>query len=165
VLIGALPNTEYARPPGSGYGYSNVGYAILGAALSRAAQEDYISYHRRRIIGRLGMSSTEFELSPSLRGRLATGVDWDELYPGKLNFADAAKDNRAGLGFSVPNGGASSTVGDLARLVSLEMGFGPDSVLRRETLKVRDNVPVASYPSLTYGYGLGYQAMRGADWS
>ena len=54
-------------------------------------------------------------------------------------------------------------MGDLARLVSLQLGFGPDSVLRPETLKVRDNVPVASYPSLDYGYGLGFQALRWAD--
>ena len=163
VLIGALPNTEYARPPGSGYGYSNVGYAILGAALARAARQDYISYQRQRILGPLGMSSTDFELTPALGARLATGVDFDELVPGKLNFADAAMDHRNGLGLGVPSGGAYSTVGDVAKLVSLQLGYGPDSVLRRETLKVRDNVPVSAYPSLDYGYGLGYQALRWAD--
>lgn len=109
------------------------------------------------------MSSTDFELTPSLRDRLATGVDWDTLVPGNLNFADADMDHRNGLGLSVPSGGAYSTVGDLAKLVSLQLGYGPDSVLRRETLQVRDKVPVAASPSLDYGYGLGYQAMRWGD--
>ena len=163
VLIAALPSTEYIRAPGSGYGYSNIGYAILAAALARAAQQDYINYQRRRILGPLGMSSTDFDLTPSLGLRLATGVDWDELYPGKRNFADAAGDHRNGLGFGVATGGAYSTVGDLAKLVSLQLGFGPDSVLRPVSLKLRDNVPVAAYPSLDYGYGLGYQAMRWGD--
>jgi CubicO group peptidase (beta-lactamase class C family) len=163
VLISALPNTEYARAPGTGYGYSNIGFSILAAALSRAAHESYIDYQRRRILGPLGMSSTDFELSPSLRARLATGVDWDELYKDTLKFVDAANDNREGLGVGVPTGGAYSTVGDLAKLVSLELGYGPENVLRRETLKVRDNVPVAAYPSLDYGYGLGYQAIRWGD--
>ncbi len=163
VLIAALPSTEYARPPGSGYAYSNVGYAILAAALARAAQQDYLTYQRRRILGPLGMSSTDFELTPSLGPRLATGVDWDELYPGKRNYADAAGDHRNGLGFGVVTGGVYSTVGDLARLISLELGFGPDSVLRPVSLKLRDNVPVASSPALTYGYGLGIQVLRWAD--
>ena len=163
VLSSARPSTEYVRPPGSGYGYSNVGYAILAAALAGAAQESYISYQRRRIISPLGMSSTAFELDSSLRARLATGVDWDELYRDTLKFEDAALDHRNGLGYGLPSGGAYSTVEDLAKLVSLQLGFGPDSVLRSETLKLRDNVPVAADPALDYGYGLGYQALRWGD--
>src|SRR5688572_5717245 len=41
VLTGALPHTSYARLPGTGYGYSNVGFSILGASVARAAQQDY----------------------------------------------------------------------------------------------------------------------------
>ena len=163
ILLSALPSTEYVRAPGSGYGYSNVGYAILAAALGRAAKQEYIDYQRRRILGPLGMSDTDFELTPALGQRLATGMDWDELYPGKRNWADAAGDHRDGLGYGVATGGAYSTVGDLAKLVSLQLGFGPDSVLRPASLKLRDNIPVASYPTLDYGYGLGLQAYRWAD--
>lgn len=163
VLSSALPSTEYVRPPGSGYGYSNVGYAILAAALAGAAQESYISYQRRRIINPLGMTSTDFELDSSLGARLATGVDYDELYRDTLNFGDAALDHRNGLGYALASGGAYSTVEDLAKLISLQLGFGPDSVLRSETLKLRDNVPVAANGALDYGYGLGYQAMRWGD--
>jgi CubicO group peptidase (beta-lactamase class C family) len=63
----------------------------------------------------------------------------------------------------VPSGGLYSTVGDLAKLVSMELGFGPQGVLRPKTLTLRDAVPVAAYPSLDYGYGLGYQALRWGD--
>jgi CubicO group peptidase (beta-lactamase class C family) len=149
IMIAALPSTEYARQPGSGYGYSNIGYSILGAALSRAADESYITYQRRHVLTPLGMSSTEFELTPSLRARLATGLDWDELYPGRLNYEDAAHQNRAGLGFGVPSGGAYSTVGDLAKLVSFELGYGPDSVLRSETLKREMLFPLLPTPRWT----------------
>jgi CubicO group peptidase (beta-lactamase class C family) len=157
ILIAALSRTAYAREPGAGYGYSNIGYGVLGIALARAAGEDYIAYQERHILRPLGMTSTTFELNPALAARLATGVDWDR---GVLNYADAAMEHRNGLGFRVPGGGLYSTVGDVAKIVSLELGFCPDSVVRRETLKIRDNVPVASYPSLDYGYGLGFQAMR-----
>ena len=42
VLIAALPQTRYAHEPGMRYSYSNIGYAILGAALSRAAGQPYV---------------------------------------------------------------------------------------------------------------------------
>jgi CubicO group peptidase (beta-lactamase class C family) len=45
----------------------------------------------------------------------------------------------------------------------MELGFGPQGVLRPKTLTLRDAVPVAAYPSLDYGYGLGYQALRWGD--
>jgi CubicO group peptidase (beta-lactamase class C family) len=109
------------------------------------------------------MTSTTFELTPRLAERLAIGVDYDELVPGKLNYADAAGDHRLGLGISTPSGGIYSTVGDVAKFLSLELGFGPPAVLRSASLDVRDNVPVASSPTLGYGYGLGYQVMRWAD--
>jgi len=85
-------------------------------------------------------------------------VDWDTLVPGNLNYADAAAVNQEGPGG--PAGGAYSTVVDLAKLVSFELGYGPDSVLRPETLQLRDSVPVTSFPSLEFGYGLGIQVWR-----
>ena len=163
TLIGALPKTEFVRAPGVAYGYSNVGYAILAATLARISGESYASYQQRHIVQPLGMTSTSFELTPGLSERLATGVDYDELVPGKLNYADAAGDHRLGLGISAPSGGIYSTVGDVAKFVSLELGFGPPAVLLSASLGVRDNVPVASSPTLRYGYGLGYQVMRWGD--
>jgi hypothetical protein len=56
-----------------------------------------------------------------------------------------------------------STVADLAKLVALEIGFGPDSVLTLESAKLRDNVPIAAPSALSFGYGLGVQVARWAD--
>jgi len=109
------------------------------------------------------MTSTDFELTPRLRARLAAGVDYDVLYKDTLNYGDAALDNQNGLGISLASGGAYSTVGDVAKLVSLQLGFGPDSVVTRQTLSLRDNVPVAGNTALNYGYGLGVQVWRWAD--
>lgn len=163
MLLASLAETKYVRVPGSGYGYSNIGYAILGAALARAARLPYVEYQRRHLLRALGMSSTDFELTPALRSRVAVGVDWDELYKDTLNFEDAAREHETGLGFRVPSGGLYSTVGDLAKLVSLQLGYGPDSVMSRAMLKARDEVPVMSNLSLDYGYGLGVQVYRWGD--
>jgi CubicO group peptidase (beta-lactamase class C family) len=163
VLDSALPNTSYLRLPGTGYGYSNVGFSILGAAIARAAQESYKTYVARHILAPLGMSSTGFDLTPAMREHLAEGVDYDTLIKDTLNYADAAEGHRTGPGLAVPAGGLYSTVGDLAKLVALQIGFGPDSVLRQETLTLRDSVPVSSFPALHFGYGLGFQVARWSD--
>ncbi|HEX6749551.1 MAG TPA: serine hydrolase domain-containing protein [Longimicrobium sp.] len=162
-LAAALPATSYAAPPGTRYRYSNIGYAILAAALARASGERYVPWVERHLLRPLGMSGSGFELTPALAGRLATGVDWDELLPDTLNYADAAEDHRTGLGFGVASGGLYSTVGDVAKLVAFELGFGPAGILRPETLAARETVPVAAAASLDYGYGLGFQAYRWGD--
>jgi CubicO group peptidase (beta-lactamase class C family) len=41
TLIAALPHTHYILEPGTRYLYSNIGFAILGAALARATGEPY----------------------------------------------------------------------------------------------------------------------------
>lgn len=163
TLFSALPATEAVSEPGTTYRYSNVGYAILGAALSRAAKTSYVDYVRAHILRPLGMTSTDFVLSESMRARLATGVDYDVLVKDSLNYEDAAASHRDGPGWGVPNGSLYSTVGDLAGLVSLELGFGPDSVLSAGALAMRNAVPVVAHPSLYWGYGLGTQMQRWGD--
>jgi CubicO group peptidase (beta-lactamase class C family) len=162
-LMSALPATDAVSEPGATYRYSNVGYAILGAALSRAAKTPYIDYMHARILRPLGMTSTDFVLSAEMLPRLATGVDYDVLVKDTLNYDDAAASHRNGPGMSVPNGGLYSTVGDLARLVSLELGFGPDSVLSAGALAMRNGVPVTAHPSLYWGYAFGQQTQRWGD--
>ena len=54
VMLSALARTTYAHEPGTRYLYSNIGYAILGAALGRAAARPYVDYVRERILAPLG---------------------------------------------------------------------------------------------------------------
>jgi CubicO group peptidase (beta-lactamase class C family) len=163
TLFSALLATEAVSEPSTTYRYSNVGYAILGAAISRAAKTPYVDYVRAHIVRPLGMASTDFVLSEAMRPRLATGVDYDVLVKDSLNYDDAADDHRMGLGLGVPSGGLYSTVGDLARLVSLELGFGPDSVLSAGAHAMRNAVPVAADPTIVFGYSLGQQVVRWSD--
>jgi CubicO group peptidase (beta-lactamase class C family) len=163
TLIAALPATEALAEPGTTYRYSNVGYAILGAAIGRAAGKPYVEYVRERILRPLGMTSTDFVLSSAMRPRLTVGVDYDVLYKDTLNYEDAAADHRNGPGFGVPAGSLYATVSDIAKLVSLELGFGPDSVLSAGALKQRDGIAVTSIPTLSFGYALGAQVGRWGD--
>ena len=163
MLASALSVTEALAEPGTTYRYSNIGYAVLAAAIGRAAGMPYVDYVRAKILRPLGMSSSDYVLSPDMRARLATGVDWDVLYKDTLNYEDAANGHRDGFGVGVPAGGLYATVGDVAKLVALELGFAPDSVMSLPALRQRNGIPVTSFPGLEFGYGLGIQVARWAD--
>jgi len=163
VALEALDKTQYVRPPGTAYGYSNIGYAILALALERAAKEPYIAYVERNLLRPLGMTSSGFELTPDLRSRLATGVDYDLLLRDTLNYADAARDHAGGLGAGTASGGLYSTVADLAKLVSAEIGYGPPTAISPGALAKRDSISPAVTRDLNVGYGLGYQIYRWGD--
>src|SRR5712691_11688614 len=117
-LMAAIPHTSYAHEPGTRYSYSNIGYAILGAALSRAAGKPYADYIQERILLPLGMSHTFFAPNDQIRSNLAKGY----LIEGGRVDADTPEREHQGRGWKVPNGALYSTVGDMARFMAFEMG-------------------------------------------
>ena len=156
VMLRALGQTKYAHEPGTRYLYSNIGYAVLGAALGRAAKQPYVDYVRAEVLVPLGMRHSDFVPSPAVRKTLAKGYD---LRNGKPDGAQPAKEHD-GRGYKVPNGALYTTVGDLGKFVSLWLQEGPASVLKRET--IRENLARVGSASgeLTSGYGIGFQVQR-----
>jgi CubicO group peptidase (beta-lactamase class C family) len=163
TLFAALPHTSYISFPGTEYSYSNIGYAILGAALARAANQPYVEWERSRVLKPLGMDRTRFEIDPSIQSDVALGylVRGD----GTLDDQTAAQEARDGSGYKVPNGAIFTTVNDLARFVAFELGRGPDSVLARPVLDEAFGGIVAGDAFLGAGYGLGFMAMRRDEYS
>src|SRR5216684_4947576 len=78
TLIAALPHVKYAFEPGTHFSYSNIGYAILGATLSRAAKQPFTDYVREKILLPLGMTHSDFEATPAVRKSLATGYVYND---------------------------------------------------------------------------------------
>src|SRR5204863_4467110 len=74
-LLAALPHTSYTSFPGTEYSYSNIGYAILGAALARVAGQPYTEWERLHVFKPLGMEHTRFELDPTIESDLALGYE------------------------------------------------------------------------------------------
>ena len=155
-LFAALPHTSYTSFPGTEYSYSNIGYAILGAALARAAGQPYAEWERARIFTPLGMGRTRFEVDPTIASDLAVG--YEVKGDGTLDDQTAAQEARDGRGYKVPNGAMFTTVDDLARFVAFELGRGPDSVLARPILDEAFAGLVATDRFLQTGYGLGFMA-------
>ena len=154
-ILESIPATGYQTGPGEAYSYSNIGYGILGLALSRATGRPFMDLVTERIFRPLGMSSSTFVVGNSLRRRLAAG------YENRNDEIDAAFPARehAGRGYKVPNGGVYSTVGDLARFAA-----GVSGALRLLDEDTRAAMLSIETPeSDIVGYGLGFSLRRDGD--
>ena len=160
TLIAALPKLKYEQEPDTHFIYSNIGYAILGAALSRAAGESYTDYIQEHIFGPLGMAHTRFEPNDQTILALAKGY---VLHDGVADPKQAAEDLKSGRGYKVPNGAVFTTVSDMARFVSFEMGYGPESVLSKTVLMESQAQMFWAQDDAAMGYGIGLMLVRKGD--
>jgi serine-type D-Ala-D-Ala carboxypeptidase/endopeptidase len=75
-----LARLKLEEPPGERWLYSNVGYALLGQALSHRAGARYTALIRERIVFPLGLEATSVVPTRTMRSRVATGHD-EQLRP------------------------------------------------------------------------------------
>ncbi len=157
TLIAALPHVHYVFEPGIRFSYSNIGYAVLGAALARAAGEPYLEYVPAHIFRPLGMAHTALKPNAEIKPYLSTGYEVE----GDKTDTETPLREQLGRGYKVPNGTAYTNVKDLARFASFLMGNGPESALKATSLEQDlDQIEVPSNSWLTGGYGLGFMVTR-----
>jgi CubicO group peptidase (beta-lactamase class C family)/alpha-beta hydrolase superfamily lysophospholipase len=154
-LDSALADTRLVDEPGTRYRYSNIGYAMLGRALGNAAGAPYTDYVRDRILVPLRMTHTGFSNDSAseqlARGYALNGKTLDTLTPSR---------EHDGRGFRVPNGGLYSTIEDMAKFISFELGAGPESVLSRAVLDSNFRRRVYVNAAMTDAAGLGFVTVR-----
>jgi len=155
--VAALPKTRYRFEPDTHYHYSNIGYAILGAALSRAAGQPFTEYVTERIFEPLGMTRTAWEPNDAIRAAITKGYAVGR--DGQLDAETPAREHE-GRGYKVPNGAVYTTVGDLARFVAFELGADHPAVLKKTTLEDNFSRVSSSNGELSSGYGVGFQVAR-----
>lgn len=110
-----------AKPINTDFLYSNLGFAVLGAALTNRAHSGYPELLHREITGPLGMKDTVISLSPEQLGRLMQGHGGQRLPTPRWDleaFASA--------------GGIRSTAGDM--LTYLEAQLHPERTSLRRAL-------------------------------
>ncbi|MDQ3373439.1 MAG: beta-lactamase family protein [Acidobacteriota bacterium] len=156
-LITTIPLTRFINEPGTRYSYSNIGYAILGAALSKAAGEPYVEYVQKRILKPLGMSQTAFLLDNQMKKNRAKGF---LIENGKADAEEPERQVRDGRGWRIPSGGLYSTVEDLARFVAFELGEENTTILSKKTLEANFRRVYSALSDFNYGYGIGFQFFR-----
>jgi CubicO group peptidase (beta-lactamase class C family) len=157
IVLGVLPRVTYAHEPGTRYLYCNIGYALLGLALGRAAGQPFTAYVAQQILQPLGMTNSGFEVTPAMRPLLARGYDVSK--EGRVDWSAPDREWN-GRGYRVPNGGLISTMSDLAKFVAWELGAGPDTVLARDTQKENYLRLMVASGDLANGYGVGFRVER-----
>ncbi|HPB31450.1 MAG TPA: serine hydrolase domain-containing protein [Candidatus Sumerlaeota bacterium] len=131
-MIRALKTQETAYVPGTQWKYSNLGLAIAGEVVAAVSGMPYETFIERRIFKPLGMSDSSVFPNSRQRAQMATGYGrrWAEGAREIMPFTDS--------GGITPAANISSTVGDLARFVSLQFHegkAGKDHILSMETLQ------------------------------
>ena len=149
-VLASIPTTRFQTSPRTEYSYSNIGFGILGLALSRAAGVPFMDLMETLIFRPLGMESTTFILdSPDLLTRMSVGYSRNRS-TGEISAEQATREH-FGRGYKVPNGGVYSTVHDLAALAAALMGEGDVRILNE---KSRSEMFKRQAPADGYGLGL-----------
>jgi CubicO group peptidase (beta-lactamase class C family) len=154
-LVGTGFSFEYA--PGTGFAYSNLGYALLGRVIEEATGRPYRDVVNDLFLEPLALTGTGFDSSVTNGAELAHGQRWmdERWHPLPLS----------GPGAFSPIGGLFSTVTDLSRWAGwLSEAFLPVETSARDTeplsrasrvemQQLHRFVPGSSHP-LGYGFGL-----------
>ncbi len=149
-VLASIPTTGYQTTPLTEYSYSNIGFGMLGLALSRAAGVPFMELVETLIIRPLGMESTTFIMdSPDLLARMSVGYARDRR-TGEISSEQATREH-FGRGYKVPNGGVYSTVHDMAAFAAALMGEGDVQILSE---KSRSEMSRPQAPATGYGLGL-----------
>lgn len=156
-VLESIPHTGFETRPGTEYSYSNIGFGILGLALSRAAGVPFMTLVEEQIFRPLGMTSSTYIVNtPDMAARLSVGYSRDR--DTGVVGAERATREHFGRGYKVPNGGIYSTVGDLAKFSAAVMGVGPVQILAAES---RAEIFTPQPPAESYGLGFSVRTEDG----
>jgi len=127
-LFAFLAGYELPRTPGAQWGYSNVGFSLLGMALCRRAGVDFETLVTNRILRPLGMHDTAITPTKSMERRMAI--------PHELNLRPVPRQQRS---IFAPSGGLLSTANNLMIFLHALMdgGHSPVTVANELALATR----------------------------
>ncbi|PZR97580.1 MAG: hypothetical protein DLM69_09550, partial [Candidatus Chloroheliales bacterium] len=158
-FLASLADVEIIIPPGE-IKYSNLGIAILGHALERAAGQPYGEYLRANILAPLGMNRSGLYPEATMRDQLAVSYAPERvpftLTPPNLDSAALA-----------PAEQMYSSVEDIARFIALQFRDGDNpaggaQIIAGSSLREM-HAPVALDPDWQTGIGIGFALQRLAD--
>jgi D-alanyl-D-alanine-carboxypeptidase/D-alanyl-D-alanine-endopeptidase len=107
----------FARPPGIAFEYSNLGYGLVGRAITNVSGMPYQEYIGRTILEPLGMTRTTFDAIDASRGDYAWGYRNDD---GVWSRERIEPDGEVAA-----MGGLATTVPDYARYVAFLLSAWP----------------------------------------
>lgn len=153
ILLNSLEHTGFTWQPGTHYEYSNMGYAILGLALERAANMSYFEMVNKWILEPCGMVDTSFQYPSDKQSRVA---DARYNHGEEFKIGDPRDDHQ---GAAAVYGGAYSTVSDLAKFMTCLMN---GKLLTESEMEVMFT-PYNPNPLVDQLYGYGVEIQRGGQ--
>lgn len=152
-VIESIPSIPVIAAPGNRFEYSNIGYSILGLALSKAGKEPYPLLVKKKILDKLGMYNSFFVIPADKSGQVAAGCSIDP-FTGEINTEKPRREHQ-GRGYKVPTGGLYTTANDLARFLIAQCHAGTaSSPLTKSSADMMTTIQTPE--SNTFGYGFGY---------
>jgi CubicO group peptidase (beta-lactamase class C family) len=133
-VLSAIPETSFRFAPNERFEYSNIGYGILGLAISRAANKPFTELIKEKILQPLEMANTFFEIPENKKMNLAKGMAGGPT--SELDYELPLKEHE-GRGYRIPNGGLYSTANDMAKFMKACMGYS--TILNEESLQLLQN--------------------------
>ena len=156
-LYAFLSSYKPTRPAGERYEYSNVGAALLGHVLARAAGDSYENLVRRRICEPLGMDDTCIALSQQQRQRLAQ--------PTRTEKVGDVQSLKAGHNWDLTTfagcGGLRSNLHDMLIFARANLGQAPTPLTA--ALKMAHQQRYAVNDTLGIGLGWHIHHLPGVD--
>jgi len=152
-VLMSIPTPKLITAPGQKFSYSNIGYGILGLALSRAAHKPFIELVEENLFKPLQMNSSFYMVKPSVASHIASGYGWN---PGtKAVDASYAASEFLGRGYKVPNGGIFTTPNDLAHFIMAL--YGNSGTLQKRYKDQMETVQTPESRERGYGFGLSIE--------
>jgi CubicO group peptidase (beta-lactamase class C family) len=148
-VLSAIPTTDVTFAPGTKYSYSNIGYGILGLALSRVAHQPFMQLVGDRVFQPLHMTHSFYIIPAGYEDSVAVGYHRNSF--GKPD-GEAARTEYAGRGYKVPNGGIFTTTGDLARFVMAQ--YSDSGQLAKKYRELMQTIQTPEDAKNGYGFGL-----------
>jgi len=148
-----LLDAAFAMPlvadPGVQATYSDVGFIVLGVALSRIADEPLDRFCQREVFGPLGMANTAFNPPPAWRPSIPPTVD-DDSFRHRIIQGEVYDENASVLGGVAPHAGVFAPAQDVAVFANA-MLKGGQPILHSETVAVftrRESSPAGTSRAL-----------------
>jgi CubicO group peptidase (beta-lactamase class C family) len=156
-VLQSIPETGFINKPSERFRYSNIGYGILGLALSKAANKSFIALVEEKILTPLKMESTFYSVPENKEANLAVGMGGGPLV--ELDF-ELPRSEHKGRGYKIPNGSIYSTPNDLAQLMICLMGYS--NIINEENLTLLKSTQTPT-KNLRQNYGFGVELYEHND--
>lgn len=164
-VVDAIPTRALEFEPGSRWGYSNMGIAVLGRIIEVVSGKSYEQFLAERLFNPLKMEDTHFFLPESKRGRLATiyqVVNYKLVKAPVDHFRAAAK-------YPSPEAALYSSAADLGKLYLMLLNGGTGNNQRLlspaaiELMTQNHTGDMKAGFSPGVGYGLGWSVVRNVE--